>query len=236
MAVKVDNRCLSRFTLVIVLATLVTISCSSLPFLVAPTPVPTQIFMPTPTGTPTATLTPTPTGTPASTLNPTATLVRFDASLQTDSTTLVTDWLYEYQFNLPQGWEVNEPTGRSWFDAEYSYAGGRNLRLAVYVSEREGTLEFELSRLTTRQVGDLDRVLASGIGTNGHGTTLAYLESAIRITGLIRPAYYDEYDIAFVVEEQIIDIHFYVIDFGRTEFGDTDTRAIHAIQNSIQIR
>jgi hypothetical protein len=147
----------------------------------------------------------------------------------------VTDRVYGYQFILTKGWEVNQLTGGNKLEAEYSYGGGRVIGLAVHMRKREGTLEFELLKLITRQVGDFDRVLTRGIVTNGYGTTLAYLKSAQRILGLIRPAYSNEYDVIFIIEEKLIDIHFAVGSVTRTEFSATDMQTIQAVQNSIQI-
>jgi hypothetical protein len=147
----------------------------------------------------------------------------------------VTDRVYGYQFILTKGWEVNQLTGGNELEAKYSYVGGRYIWLAVQMRKRVGTLEYELGKLTTQQVGNFDKVLIKGIVTNGYGTTLAYLKSAKRILGLIRPAYYNEYDVIFIIEEKLIDINFCVIGVTRTEFSATDMQTIQAVQNSIQI-
>jgi len=146
-----------------------------------------------------------------------------------------------YQFILPRGWKVNQLYGSYWFSAQYLYAGGRNLSLGVFMNAKEATLDFELLKLTNQQVGGLDKVLAKGIVTNSRGTALGYLKSSKLITGLLRPAYYDEYDILFIAKEQIINLHFSVNVINlttskRAQFVNTDIQAIQAIYNSIQIK
>ena len=103
------------------------------------------------------------------------------------------------------------------------------------MQEREGALDYELLKRTTQNVGDLDKLLANGITTNGYGTTLGYLKYKNFLYGSIHGyVYQDEYEILFIVEDQVITIHF----FRKSPIpsGDTYLQVIRAIQNSIQIK
>jgi hypothetical protein len=158
---------------------------------------------------------------------------------------LIMDIIDDYQFTLPPDGKITKPTGRDLFTAEIVSQNGSKLRLQVYTSTSDLPLVLELPYMTSKQVGQLDKIVAQGITTNSHGATIGYLESSILKTGLLRPDYYNEYEIIFIIQKQVIHLHFYVIagrgtttgmGGSRTQFAYRDLQAIQTIQNSIWVK
>jgi len=242
MADRIKTQWLGRLAL-IVMAAVLTLSCTTFSFLFTPTPTPTptQTATPSPTLAPTATATVKPTVTllPTKTLIPTATPIQLVSTTQADGSLLVEDLAARYQFILANGWMERTPSGTHLYEAKY--IGTINtLNMYVMMRKTNDPLDVELSKQLSIAITSQNKLLSSGITTNAYGTPLAFFKYQNYVMASIHGFVYDQrYKILFISGDQLVTISFYP-DFsylvGKDLTLNTFQWVIQAIQNSIQIR
>ena len=131
--------------------------------------------------TPTVTNTSTPTLTPTVTRTPTATPVQFEVENQENGSTLVRNFVYRIQFELPSGWTYSPPRPGSegLGSAGFNNGAGSSVRLTVSSEDTSrSTEEFTDDRIFMYR--DLFGLVIhrQGSTTSQSGVPLAYLEAS----------------------------------------------------------
>jgi len=216
---------------VLSIAILLIAACSPAPTEAELTATQEALASPTPmvTRTPTPTQTPTVTMTPTVTLTPTPTPLPVVAEPQANDTTRVRVVVDGFQFVLPAGW-VYEPPGSNpdpdWrTGASLEVAGGDNISFDVEIEDTSRSPEEEVDHLLLYYTPLEFTIRRTGVTTNRHGVSLAYLE----VSG----------DFGFI--EGIHIFHLFMTNQGRLislTFGgniNAGRYTIAAIQDSIQL-